>query len=199
MFAKLGQPVEVRFCPWKPCVELIRSGGADALLGASRTPEREAFMIFPGSPLSSFTTGIFVHGDLNPGYTELADLVGYTGGTLHGYEYCDEVRNGNLTLEVERSLESNFKKLQLDRIDYVISNLVVAESAIESGGLEGIIKRVPNLSVCAEAGNFLPFAGNDALRPLFHAFDAALEAFKKTKDYRRIEKRYHIDGLNQIQ
>lgn len=199
VFAKLGQPIEVRFCPWKRCIELVRTGNADALLGAIRTPEREAFMMYPENPLSAYATGVFVRSNSDPGYTELADLVGDKGGTLHGYQYCNAVRNGNLSVEPERSLEGNFRKLERGRIDYIISNLVVGESAIRSAGLEDKIKLVPNLNICADAANFLPFARKEALQPLFRAFDAALAVFRKTEDYRRIEKSYQLDGLIQIQ
>ncbi|GAA3947776.1 substrate-binding periplasmic protein [Allohahella marinimesophila] len=190
VFRKLGVDVTLEFCPWKRCLALMKSKDADAILGASFTEDRAKFLVYPDEPLSTALTGIFVRRNAPIEYRSLASLKALRGGAMLGYEYCPEISAAELNLERERQLAANFAKLALQRIDYVIANLVVGHQHVKELNLLHRIQAIPGAHFCAGESNYLPFAQKPDLGLLIKAFDAELRFFKTTREFHAIQTRY---------
>lgn len=190
IFRKLGVAVKLEFCPWKRCLAMMKANEADAILGASFTEERAAFLRYPDEPLSTALTGIFIRKNAPIRYNSIKSLKTLRGGAMLGYEYCPEIAAANLDLDLERQLSANFAKLALQRIDYVIANLVVGHQHVKELNLLDRIQAIPGAHFCSGEANFLPFARTPELEPIVKAFDAELRFFKTTREFHAIQSRY---------
>jgi len=191
VFQKMKTPITIESHPWNRCLSLLENRKADAILDASITPERKKFLLFPEEPVSEGITVFFIKKGRVIPYTRLEDMNKFKAGAQLGYSYCDEIDKTPFALKAERvqSLEQNFKKLILGRIDFVIESDVVGYYEAKRLGLSDKIDIIPNAQFC-HSGNYLAFAKKSGHEQLATRFSKELKAFKKTKEYRIILEKY---------
>ncbi|MDP8219287.1 MAG: transporter substrate-binding domain-containing protein, partial [Candidatus Theseobacter exili] len=159
VFKQLNIPLTFTFYPWKRCLSMVEKQIADAILDASLTPERKAFLHFPDEPVSEDITVFFIKKDRNIPYTSLKDLELLTAGAILGYSYCDEIDQALFVKNAERvsSLKQNFRKLLAGRIDLIVEAVAVGYYTAKQMGISDQIKIIPNAYYC-RGGNYLAFS-----------------------------------------
>ncbi|MBL4866244.1 MAG: transporter substrate-binding domain-containing protein [Pseudomonadales bacterium] len=134
--------------PWKRILLRAQRGEIDLLLGIRRTKEREKYLIFIEPPVAPAVQSIFVHKDRDFKYKNWDDLKGKTGnitlGAQFGKEFDTYSRN-NLDIERSETPEQIFKKLVLNRVDYMLGPLATTILFLEKEELsfDIINKNIP--------------------------------------------------------
>jgi len=189
----LNIPVKFEFMPWKRCLRLIENGQADAILDASITPERKAFMHFPEEPVSEGVTVFFVKRNHSLTFTELSDLNGYRAGAVSGYKYCDQIDRMQFMRDAVRStsLKQNLNMLLVGRLDFVVGVDTVGYALAREMDISKQITEIPNARYC-RGGNYLAFAKKEGYDALASQFSRALQSYKNTRAYIELLASYGI-------
>jgi polar amino acid transport system substrate-binding protein len=84
---RLGREPVFRFMAWTQALEQVQSGQAQAIMSLYRTPEREAFLVFPTRPLAEERVATMVRKGSGVRVRGVADLAGLRVGVNTGYAY----------------------------------------------------------------------------------------------------------------
>lgn len=84
---RLGREPVFRFMAWTQALEQVRTGQAQAIMSLSRTPEREALLVFPTRPLAEERVATMVRKGSGVRVRGVSDLVGLRVGVNAGYVY----------------------------------------------------------------------------------------------------------------
>ncbi len=195
VFDQLKIPINLKEYPWKRCLLMMENREADAILGASITPERKAFLFFPDEFVSEGITVFFIKKEKEVAFTGLQDLNELRAGALLGYSYCEEIDNSPFMKKADRvpRLDQNFNKLLLDRIDFLIEVDAVGFYTAKKMGVSDQIRIIPNAYYC-RGGNYLAFAKKEGHEQLAQKFSQALRVFKTSKEYRQILQQYGMES-----
>lgn len=113
-----------QFAPWARALTMVEKGEVDGIICLNRTPEREAFLFFPKTPLSMERLRVFSTKD-SPDVKSIQELEGKTVGVVNEYEYGAAFdRNPKLTKDVSPDPEIMVKKLNARRFPYAVHNEV---------------------------------------------------------------------------
>jgi polar amino acid transport system substrate-binding protein len=141
-----GLTIVPRIMPWARVEAELRKGAdsrIDCAFAFSRTAAREAYMVFGAVPLKVTQFALFAKGErgLTP-YLEVGQLTGSRIGVRAAFRVPDELqaaaKRGDLALESVTDDEFNFRKLMLNRVDYVLTNQDVGATQIRRLGLTDI-------------------------------------------------------------
>lgn len=153
VFRDLDLPVEARYVgPWARAQAEVRQGNIDMLGGAYITEERQTFMDYVMPPFVMDPTVIFIKKGKAIRFEKWADLIGLTGGSPIGNSYGDKFdrfAKEKLTIDLVREVSQAFKKLVIDRNDYVVYGLYPGLAVAEENGLRNQLEYLPN-SVISE-------------------------------------------------
>jgi polar amino acid transport system substrate-binding protein len=176
VFADMGVPVELRYVgPFPRLMANARQGTVDVVATLKRTPEREAFLRFTSVPAFSNPVSVFVARAHSFPYAGWADLAGHVGGITTGTRFgepFDTYLQQHLRVETSSSLESNFRKLDVGRIDYLITGYYNGQAYIEAHRLQQrFIALQPPVN---ESQNHIAFYGKSPCMRYFKEFDRRL-------------------------
>lgn len=189
VFSKMGIDVQVRFYPWKRCVQMMREQQADAILDVGMNEARKKYLIYPDEPLSSSESVFFFLKSEPFTFNDLADLSGKTVGTSLGYQYSDAFNTAtHFSKEPVASIEQNFTKLLAGRIDLVIVNRSVGLFKSKEMGIGEVIDHTAN--PVSGGPLYLAFAKKAGAAELSARFAGELKRFKQTPAYRKIIDKY---------
>ncbi len=191
VFDEMERDVEIEFLPWKRCLLLVQEKKVDAILDASITQERKAFMHFPSEPVSEGVTVFYTHKDTPVRFDSLDELDEMKAGAILGYSYCDELDNTVFMKNAIRnnSLRQNFNMLLAGRLDFVVAVDVVGAAVAKDMGVWDRLQMVPNALYC-KGGNYLAFSKREGHEALAQTFGDALARFKQTAEYLEILRNY---------
>lgn len=188
----LGVSYQISLEPWKRCLHRMQHNDLDILLDAFYSEERAKIMIYPSEPTAETSLVLFYAKARPYSVSSVADLSGLRVGTEPGYAYAnDEFMNGSHFIREDApSLEANFGKLMLGRVDLVITDRIVGLYTARALGIESQIDYNPqslfkNDSVYALIHRQSPLASRAA------EFDAELKHVKASPEYQQILRRYH--------
>ena len=183
--------------PWKRLLIDIEGGKMDAAMGASVTPERQAFAAFSAAYRKDEFVLFVRKGEIDK--VGAAGVVAITGkpfklGTVGGYEYgdaFDALRKDPAfakQLEEAASTELNIRKLLQKRLDGFVENRFVGLAmAKKEGALDKLdIHPVP---VSSDDVNFM-FSKKSVPPAVVAAIDAALVKMKADGRYDAILSKY---------
>lgn len=127
-----GIDYTITVVPWARAQALMQSGRADILIGPYRTREREQQLTFIRWPLYIDTMSWYANTESNyqwdGNFSSLSRLrLGVTRGWTLGQRY--EASKRRLQIETADSIEQNFGKLLLGRLDLVACNERTAQAA----------------------------------------------------------------------
>ncbi|MBL4608301.1 MAG: amino acid ABC transporter substrate-binding protein [Pseudomonadales bacterium] len=129
--------------PWKRVVLRAQQGKVDMLVGVRRNPEREAFLDFIEPPITPAAQAIFIRKADNFEYSGWSDLKGKVGASTLGVSFgseFDAYAKENLHIERVKTINQNFRKLQKNRIDYILGPLLPTLLYAEKSGYRYKIK-----------------------------------------------------------
>jgi len=189
VFKRLGIDVEWQLLPWKRCLAMLEQGLADRALDIFHSDERDAMLLYPSEPLSEVEFVMF-HANARPHpFRTLADLNGLTVGTSPGYLYSQAFRESTLLKrETAPTHEANFGKLQLGRIDLLITDRRVGRHLLKQMQLGDQISENP--TVVSRQSQYLAVRRKAGMDLLVQRFSAELKRFKREPAYAELSARY---------
>ncbi|MDX1451727.1 MAG: transporter substrate-binding domain-containing protein [Oleiphilaceae bacterium] len=193
VFKSLGVGAHIEILPWKRCLSLVKEQKADAILAVSLTEKRKSFLHYPTEPVSYGQTVFFAKQGHKIDSINLNNPFNLRVGAMLGYSYCHELDESRLLDSASRvsSLEQNFKKLLLGRIDLLVEVDAVGLYTAKQLGVADKVKVVPSAPFCF-GGNYLAFAKKTGMDVLSQSFSDALIEFKKTPQYNAILAEYGL-------
>lgn len=136
---RVGLDIAVKILPFARIDNELRRGAASNVACAyafSRTPEREAYMLFGSVPVTMTSYVLYAKAAKgNAAYTGVEALQGARIGVRLAFRVPKAIKQaaerGDLVLETVNDDGLNFKKLSLGRLDYVLTNQDVGETMVQ--------------------------------------------------------------------
>lgn len=189
VFNRLGVQVQWQFLPWKRCLMMVEEGQADAVLDIFRTPAREQQLIYANEPLSSVEFVLYEANERPQPAARLKNLEGLRVGIAPGFLYGPAFEGSQAQKEPAPTLEANFGKLLLGRVDLVIGDRRQGQFALRQMGLKDRIREIPG--TLHSDVLYLALRRTGELPELAQRFAITLQAFKREPAYRELLKRYN--------
>ncbi|GAK54741.1 ABC-type amino acid transport/signal transduction systems, periplasmic component/domain [Candidatus Moduliflexus flocculans] len=149
---KMGCQYEFLEAPWARAIKETQLGRIHLLMGASKTPEREAFAYF-STPYRQESFALFVRkGDaVKYQFTSLRDMlsVPFRLGVTRGYYYGEEFAELSATPEFQAMLDEmtqdhlHYAKLIAHRIDGFLAEPMVSMIELRKKGLSDQVEMHP--------------------------------------------------------
>lgn len=186
----------INFYPWSRCINLVKTGKSDAIYSASVNSEREQFLTYPGVLLHSSEYVFFVHKNKTSQikFEEYDDIRKYRVGLTRGYAYDDEfwktMKEYN-NYVISNSDADNVKLLARQQIDLFACEKLNGIALLKELNLTGEVTYLEKVFI--SKSYFLAFSKNSNYpekAAFLTAFEEALERFKKSSEYKKIEKKY---------
>ncbi len=178
---ELQIPYEIRFVgPFPRVIKMAERGEIDMIATLKKTPEREAFLLFPKTSALANPIVIFqARGHLFE-FHDRNDLIGRQGGITRGNQFgdgLDEFISSKLRVEEANSPESNFDKLALGRIDYFATGLYTGLALLMKRGDEkNFLPKSPYLT---DTPNYLVLTRQGRCADKLAQVDAKMAELKK--------------------
>ena len=135
----LGVNVEVRdIGSWARVQRMARQGDIDMVAGAFITSERIGYMDYLLPPITHLPTAVWVPKGREFVYRHWPDLMGKRGSTLINNSFgqnFDRYAEQNLLIEGVRSIEQSFQMALVDRVDYVLYEVLQGGVKLEYLGI----------------------------------------------------------------
>ena len=158
----MGVSVEVKYIgSWARVQHLARQGEIDMVAGAFITSERIGYMDYLLPPITHLPTAVWVRKGNDVVYRHWPDLLGKRGSTLINNSFgqnFDKYAEQNLKIEAVRSIEQSFQMALVDRVDYVLYEVLQGEVKLEYLGI---------------ADEFVPLQNPVSREALFFTFSKA--------------------------
>lgn len=135
-----------RLYPWKRVLQAAETGQLDIILPLRINADRARYLRFSQNPAFENPIAVFTRKDRPIRYQGWDSLKPYRGGISLGDIFgdgFDEYLASNLTIDVGPDMESNFKKLELGRIDYFITGRYVGMAYLKKEKMAGLISDWP--------------------------------------------------------
>lgn len=189
VFKRLGIEVEWQFLPWKRCLAMLEQGLADGALDIFHSSEREGLLLYPSEPLSDVEFVMFYANARPHPFRTLDDLEGLTVGTSPGYLYGQAFSDSTqFRRETAPTHEANFGKLQLGRIDLLITDRRVGRHLVKEMQLGEQVTENP--IVLSRQSQYLAVRRKAGMDLLVQRFSAELKRFKREPAYAELSMRY---------
>lgn len=196
VFARLGHDITVEVMPWARSLTLVRLGQRDCVFTIFHSPQRAQFLDF--SKQSIIPQVIYFYARKDGGQTFNGDLDALAGrrvGTVLKVNYGErfEAARERYAIGEVATLEQNFRKLVLGRVDLVPSNVYTATYTLENMGDPAVLAAVVRLPTPVDnVASHIAFSKARELTALRDQFDTELKAFIASGAYRRLLEQYGI-------
>lgn len=192
VFRRMGKKVnKINMFPWKRAITLIEKGNADALFSVNYTEARTSFAFYPKESIINSSWVMWVREEDGLKFDSLEDLKGKRVGVVRGYSYTDEfwkyIRQHSSYEEVTYD-ESNFKKLNAARIDYLVAELGNGYHIIKTLNLKKIVPRADN--PIKTDGLYLIFKKDRVSYDFVRRFSDELKEFKQEELYHSLYRQH---------
>ena len=195
VFARMG--VDVRSItpfPWKRAVAMMKRGKADALFSSNYTKERTEFAYYPKEPLVDSPWVMWGREENELQFKSFDDLQGKSVGLVRGYSYTPELLSymeKHSNIELVTSDEQNFRKLNANRLDYIVAELGNGQYLVNELGLKNI-KPLLNNPIKID-GLYIIFNKKNVSKELVEKFSDELRKFKQESLYNVLRDTYFWD------
>jgi len=174
-------PYEVRYLgPFPRVMVAAERGDIDMVATLKKTPERQAFLLFPSTPALSNPVAVFVSREHPIEFQSRADLVGFRGGITRGNVFgdgFDEYMKKYLSVEEANSPENNFSKLGAGRLDYFITGFYAGMAYLLKRGDEE--RFVAKSTYVVDTPNYMVLTRKGQCGSKLAAIDARLAQLKR--------------------
>jgi polar amino acid transport system substrate-binding protein len=175
-------PYEVRYVgPFPRIIALAERGEVDMIATLKKTPEREAFLLYPTTPALSNPVAVFGFREKPFEFKSRSDLVGLRGGITRGNVFGNGVEDyikEKLTVEEANNPDNNFDKLALGRIDYFITGYYTGMALLlKRGDEERFVAKSPFL---VDTSNYMVLTRRGKCADKLEQVEARLALLKKT-------------------
>lgn len=182
---------------------LVRTGQRDCVFTIFYTEERSRSLDFSKTSLLPQLIYFYARDDHLFNFEgDFKALIPLRIGTVFGVKYGPqfEAARSKLVIREVVTLEQNFQKLRLGRIDLVPSNLYTASYTLEKlASLDGAGSRIVRLPQAVDTvPSLIAFTKTKNLERVRDRFDIELRAIIANGEYRRILERYHIEWTPEL-
>lgn len=193
---RAGLDITVKVLPFARIDNELKRGAASSVACAyalSRTPEREAYMLFGSVPVSVTSYVLYAKAARgNAAYTGVDTLQGARIGVRLAFRVPEAIKQaaerGDITLETVNDDEFNFRKLSLGRVDYVLTNQDVGETMVRRLQLADVKALRPAVE---EFPTFVVFnKGLEHAAAWRNAVDKGMQAVRGSRTEQRIREQY---------
>ncbi len=192
--ASIGVQLEIRLLPWKRLEAELSKGAASTVQCAfsfSRTPERDAYLLFGQEPLHVTAYTLFVHAEHQARLAAFPRGGSAIVGVRRGFKLPATLESarqeGRAFIEEVDVEQSNFLKLARLRLDFALSNLDVGRYTIRQLKLTHIVPQSEPLSMLP---TYLVFSRGHGLAQLMPQLDQALAKLRQSGRYQAIYDHY---------
>lgn len=196
VFARLGHDLTVEVMPWARSLTMVRLGQRDCVFTIFRTPEREQFLDFSNESIIPQLIYFYARKDAGLAFNgDLSALAGRRVGTVMKVNYGErfDAARERFTVQEVATLEQNFRKLVLGRVDLVPSNVYTATYTLANMHDPAVDTEVVRLPIPLEnVASHIAFAKNRQLTALRDQFDRELKAYVASGAYRHLLDQYRI-------
>lgn len=193
---RMGHTLSVEVLPWGRSLALVKLGQRDCIFTIFESPERAAFLDFSRQSLLPQIIYFYARSGAAPAFDgTLAALKGRAVGTVLKMHYGARFEAARADLEIREvsTLEQNFRKLALGRIDLTLSNLYTASYTLANVSPPAIAAHIIQLPQAIDSvPSYIAFPKAGRHTPLRARFDLELKAFIAEGAYRRLLERHHI-------
>lgn len=190
VFKRMNVSIEIELLPWVEALEAVRSGRADAVYTAFKTPEREKYLLYPDVELIGQTTAFFVHAGKDIEYNgDLRALSQYRFGVVRGVSYGslfdDAVKSGLIDdLVVSEEGCESIRRFLAGESDILVSNRLEARTILRNMDREGVAEALsPPLQYVR---SYLAFSKKSEHLDLMKEFEATLLQMRMDGSYGRL-------------
>jgi polar amino acid transport system substrate-binding protein len=173
-------------CPWKRCIDMLKTGTVDMITSFTRTQEREAFAVFIEPPYFTDNVVFFVkrHSDLLVNSYE--DLYGKRIGVVKGAAYFARF---DADMKIDKTAVVNdqqlFKMLDSNRIDLLAAHEIPGKYMAKKYGFQEKIQPV-TYKRRGVGLNYFAFSKKSQLLEKIPLFKASLESLEAEGTVERI-------------
>ncbi len=196
VFKRMGHSVSVEVLPWARSLALMKAGERDCIFTIFRNAEREAFLDFNQHSIIPQVVYFYAQKRAQLKFDgNMGLLLQYRIGTVNKINYGPkfEENRSKMLLEEVGSLEQNFQKLALGRIDLVPSNFYTASFTLEQAEVKPYARHLVKLPVPLDTvPSFIGFAKERKLQALAAQFDVELKKVVRSGLYQKLLKKYNI-------
>lgn len=167
--------------PFPRVMALAERGEVDMVATLKKTPEREAFLLYPKTVALQNPVAVFTTKDLPLAYKDKSDLVGLRGAMARGNVFgngVDEYIKDKLSVQEVNRPDASFSLMQLGRADYFITGYYTGMALIWKRGDEALfVAKEPYL---VDTPNYLALTRHGKCADKLDQIDARLAVLKKT-------------------
>lgn len=190
---KLSHKVEISIFPWTRALKDTKKGKFDAIFTAYKNAERVKFLDYSNEVVIPQVVKFYQKKNSKWNFSgDLMELqkarIGVVSTISYGEKF-DQVKD-KLQLFRNTKLEYNFKQLQKDRLDLVISNIFVGAYTLKKNAMQNnfetlnvLVQKVPS---------YIAFSKANKLTSLRDQFDAEFRKIVKSGEYFKIMNKYNI-------
>ncbi|HYD82327.1 MAG TPA: transporter substrate-binding domain-containing protein [Paucimonas sp.] len=202
VFRQLGHTLKVEIYPWARSLELVRTGQADCVFTAYRSPDREQFLDFSNEPIVPQIVYLYARKDSKIAFDgNLDSLKGLRVGTAHKVLYGARFEEARSRLDIYEAptIELIFQKLAHGRVDVVPSNVYTATATLAALGLRDSSGPVVKLPTPVEiVPSFIGFSKQRKLTALRDGFDAEFRKMLASGECRQLFEKYRIESTAEL-
>lgn len=196
-FRQMGHHLSVEIYPWARSLAMMQNGERDCIFTIFRSPERDAFLDFNQQSIIPQVVYLYARKGHEPVYAgDPAALAHLHIGTVNKVNYGPKFEQARSSLKLEEvgSLEQNFKKLALGRLDLVPSNLYTASFTLSQPDANSYAGQLVKLDVPLEmVPSYIGFARERNLQTLILRFDLEFRKVQRSGLYRKLLEKYGIE------
>ena len=196
VFKQMGHSMTVELYPWGRSLASIQAGEKDCIFTLYRSAEREQFLDYSTESIVPQIVYFYAKKGSSASFNgDLGALNGLRIGTAYKVNYgpkFEEMR-ARLNIDEAPTIEQNFKKLAIGRVDLVPSNLYTATSTMEQPGMKELADNIVKLPVPIEnVPSYIGFAKSRKLAALRNSFDIEFRKFVASGEYKRLLDKYKL-------
>jgi len=202
VFRRMGHEVRIILYPWGRALALAKQGEVDCIFTLYRSPDREQFLDYGQEAIIPQVVYLYARKGVTLSFDgDLASLKGFHVGTAHKVNYgprFEEFRP-RLVIDEASTIEQNFRKLAMGRVDVVPSNLSTATATLALPSIKPYADRIVRLPVPVETVlSYIAFPKAKKLSTLRDNFDAELREFTGSSEYRRLLEHYKPESTPEL-
>lgn len=185
----------IQLYPFARMERLVLEGKIDAIYSIAFNERRSEYCHFPDEPIINSLWVLFIRkeddGVLK--FSSYKDLEGKRIGVVRGYTYSPEfwqfLQTQRHLADVATNDEQNFRKLILQRVDYVAAEYANAAALLNELTLTGRVIPLMQRPIRTTRLHII-FNKKTVSKKFVDEFSAQLKAFKTSAEYREIYARY---------
>jgi polar amino acid transport system substrate-binding protein len=199
---KLGHAVHIELYPWGRALALAKQGETDCIFTLYHSPERELFLDYSNEAIVPQIIYLYARKGVTVSFDgDLSSIKGFHVGTAHKVNYGPKFEEARprLVIDEAATIEQNFRKLAMGRVDLVPSNLYTALSTLTSPSLRKYADHIVRLPTPLETVlSHIAFPKARKHMALRDSFDAEFRKFVASGEYRRLLAQYGLDHIQEV-